>query len=263
MALVLLSGTPGSGKTTLAEHLKKVFTDAGYECEIVSEPSVEQGTFDSSRRETIGRSDYKSAIASATKPDRIVIADGMNFIKGYRYELWCIARETGVGFVCAYCQVEPEVAFERSKLRYPEDKLRSLISRLETPDETKNKWDKPMVLVKDANDPAVWKRIMDLALAKSSKLAPKKATAVSSQGARVHESSDRIVNDFCQELLKMGNDIPIGVPITVMGATFTLKRPLEPAKLKRAKRDFCARVKTVSSSANIPQMFADSLSVLY
>lgn len=50
------------------------------------------------RTEGRTRAAYLSAVRRALGPNTIVIADGgagMN-IKGYRYELWCAARELGI-----------------------------------------------------------------------------------------------------------------------------------------------------------------------
>lgn len=262
MSLIVLSGKPGSGKTILANNLKKYFDEAGKDSIIVSEPSVEEGTFNSSHDETQGRSEYKAKVHQAFAPDRIVIADGMNFIKGFRYELWCFARESACTFCCAFCDVDDDVAYERAKARYPDHKLRDLISRLEPPSE-KNKWDRPLVIVKDPNDPKVLEAISQNITAKGTKLTPRKATNAVKAGAKVSGSSDRIINEFCKELVQVQNEVPPGSEITIMGAKFTLKKPLNSAEIKRAKRDFGNRLKSFSSDANIPQLFADSLSVLF
>ncbi|KAH0791326.1 protein KTI12 [Histomonas meleagridis] len=263
MALVVLSGVPGSGKTRLAQHLKPIFEATGRECVIVSEPSVEDGTFSASRRETAGRSDFKAAIRRNISPEKIVIADGMNFIKGFRYELYAMAREIGLGFCCAFCDVPEEVARERSKDRYPEATLSDLIGRMEKPSE-RNKWDRPLIIVKDADDKLVQEQIVSHALSKSSKLAPKKATSKAiGSSAQVNTQIDQAINAFCNELLKVQQTVPLGSTIVVCGAKFVLKKQLNSGQLKRARRDFAARAKTISDASNITQLFADSLEVLF
>jgi protein KTI12 len=153
MALVVIVGVPGAGKTTLANNLKPLFEATGRECVIVTEPQVEDGAWSAHHLEIAARSDFKASVHRALLPDRVTIADGMNFIKGLRYELYCFAREAGIGFCCAFCDVSTEIAIQRSKDRYPEDILNHLIGRMETPNE-KQRWDRPLVIVNDANERA-------------------------------------------------------------------------------------------------------------
>ena len=257
--LVILCGVPGSGKTTLANNLKPMFEATGRECVIVSEPSVEQGTFSSSRRETTGRSDFKAAVHRSLVADRVVIADGMNFIKGLRYELWCFAREMGMGCCCAFCEATAEEATERSKARYPDDVLKDLIGRMEKPSEA-HKWDRPLIVVKDPNDQSTLESIVSQCLAKTSKLVSKKATTKQlGSSAQVNERVDRIINEFTNELLKVQDAVPLGSKISVCGATFVLKRKMNSGLLKRAKREFGDRAKNLGESADIAQLFAATL----
>lgn len=263
MALVVLSGVPGSGKTTLANNLKPLFEATGRSCIIVSEPSVEEGAFSASRRETTARSDFKSAVHRSLIPDQVVIADGMNFIKGFRYELWCFARESGLSFCCAFCEATDEEATERSKHRYPAETLKDLIGRMERPND-KQKWDRPLIVVKDPNDKETLQAIVTQALSSTSKLVAKKATTKAiGNSAQVNDQLDSLVNEFSSELLKIQDTVPLGGKITVCGATFTLKRKLNPGQLRRAKREFAARAKSINDPSNIAQSFADSLSLLF
>lgn len=263
MALINLAGIPGSGKTLLANNLQPIFKKLGYDCVIVSEPSVENGAFASSKSETQARSDFKASVRRALSPEKIVIADGMNFIKGFRYELYCFAREQNLRFCCVFCDVDPSVAKQRSLSRYSEYVLNDLIGRMETPTE-KNKWDKPLFIVKDANDNEMLDSIVKTALSKNTQLAPKKATAKAmGSSASINDKIDREVNEFCNELLKIQNTIPLGSRVNICGASFVLKKQLNSGQLKRAKREFGDRVKTITDSSNIPQLFADSLEILF
>lgn len=122
MSLILLVGVPGSGKTTLANNLKKKFDEMKQDCAIVTEKGVEAGTFDSSNNERLGRSDFKAAVGRMLSLERVVICDGMNFIKGFRYEIFCLARENHLRWCVAFCDVDDETAFNRSKEKYPNEK---------------------------------------------------------------------------------------------------------------------------------------------
>jgi protein KTI12 len=263
MALIVLCGVPGSGKTTLAHNLKPLFEALGRDCVIVPEPSVEDGAFSAAHLETQARSDYKAAVHRALLPGRVAIADGMNFIKGFRYELFCFAREIGVGFCCAFCSCSDADAFERSRARYPEKTLRELIARMEAPS-ARNKWDRPLVVVADPADRPTLEKVVESSLARESKLIAKKATTAGiGASAQVNDRIDRVINEFSEELLRVQGTVPAGGKLTICGATFFLRRPLNPGQLKRAKREFADRAKTIADTALVAQMFADSLGLLF
>jgi protein KTI12 len=50
-------------------------------------------------------------------PSRLVILDGLNYIKGFRYQLWCAAREARVRQATCYVAAPEEVCrrFEATK----------------------------------------------------------------------------------------------------------------------------------------------------
>ena len=263
MSVILLVGVPGSGKTVLANNLKKKFDEMGKECVIVSEPSVEQGTFDSSDAERIGRSDFKNSFQRELSAKRVVIADGMNFIKGYRYELFCLTREAGLSWCVAFCDVDDETAFKRSEARYPKkDRLRKLIGRMERPRES-TKFDKPLFVVTDPNDEEIIDKIIAQSMSKNSVLIPKKATNAGHETAHINDKIDQVINDFCNELQRIQGTVPLGSTIEIQGAKMILKKQYNTGQLKRAKREFTTRAKAMPSDANITQIFADLLEVLY
>lgn len=43
---------------------------------------------------------------------RVVIADSMNYIKGYRYQMYCIAREVKTTYCVVYCNSTPDKCIE-------------------------------------------------------------------------------------------------------------------------------------------------------
>ncbi len=65
--------------------------------------SLRDQTYNTAAQEKTARAAEFSAIKRAVSKDNIVIADGLNYIKGYRYQLWCEAK--AVGTRCCVVQV--------------------------------------------------------------------------------------------------------------------------------------------------------------
>jgi hypothetical protein len=59
---------------------------------------------------TISAAPYCSVERALYRDGPAVILDSGNGIKGYRYELWCIARAAGVRFCLVHCDAPPEDA---------------------------------------------------------------------------------------------------------------------------------------------------------
>ena len=93
----------------------------------------------------------RSAVDRSLTKSRVVIFDSLNNIKGYRYELWCIARSMGT----RYCMVHVDSPLERCQEwnlsragdKYSEAIFEDLASRFERPD-ARNRWDAPLFTVR-------------------------------------------------------------------------------------------------------------------
>jgi tRNA uridine 5-carbamoylmethylation protein Kti12 len=62
---------------------------------VTSCPNLRDQIYNSAAQEKTARAEEFSAIKRALSKDNIVIADGLNYIKGYRYQLWCEAKAAG------------------------------------------------------------------------------------------------------------------------------------------------------------------------
>jgi protein KTI12 len=110
MPLVIFSGLPSSGKTTRALQLQKALESRiasslrKFKVHIINDDTlginrlVYQGTStlteanSDAKSEKAARGAFFSAIQRVLSQDDIVIADGMNYIKGFRYQLFCEAK---------------------------------------------------------------------------------------------------------------------------------------------------------------------------
>ncbi|KAL2435170.1 hypothetical protein ABEF95_014191 [Exophiala dermatitidis] len=114
MPLIIITGLPCSGKTFRAQQIA-----ADLEALIAADPgrhskktvqiipshhaasddskseSLRDQIYNSAAAEKTARAAEFSAIKRAVSRDAIVIADAPNYIKGYRYQLWCEAKAAG------------------------------------------------------------------------------------------------------------------------------------------------------------------------
>jgi len=105
MALITISGYPSSGKSRRVTQLQGYLTtqlqcpmyEGPYHTiEVISDDTVdlERSVYDESRSEKPARGTLFTAVLRALTPDKIVILDSLNYIKGFRYQLYCAARES-------------------------------------------------------------------------------------------------------------------------------------------------------------------------
>jgi protein KTI12 len=133
MPLIVLSGIPASGKTTRANELYRYFAAKHIAVRLINEESLlivrdegYKGTrsiarsmairciglsmlvslVSDARVEKMTRATLKAAIERALNKDTVVIADSMNYIKGFRYELFCIAKAQTTPH-CIVCPDDP------------------------------------------------------------------------------------------------------------------------------------------------------------
>ena len=52
------------------------------------------------------RASLKSNVEKYISSDRVVILDSMNYIKGFRYELYCLVRSAKTTLACVYCEID-------------------------------------------------------------------------------------------------------------------------------------------------------------
>jgi len=98
MALVTISGFPCSGKTTRAKQLKELLeTRQSLPVLLLNDDTqnLSREVYDAAATEKPARASLFSAVTRNLSPERIVICDSGNYIKGYRYQLYCAARENG------------------------------------------------------------------------------------------------------------------------------------------------------------------------
>ncbi|WAQ89381.1 hypothetical protein PtA15_11A68 [Puccinia triticina] len=161
MALVVLSGFPCSGKTTRADQIKQMLESKIAQA---SDPpsaktvilindellGVSRAAYDESKTEKVARASLLSSTIRKLSKDHIVICDGMNYIKGFRYQLYCAAREAGVRTCTIHiANIPANCLAYNTKLapesRYKEETIQNLFTRYEEPNSSV-RWDSPLIV---------------------------------------------------------------------------------------------------------------------
>ncbi|KAK9095874.1 hypothetical protein Sjap_021371 [Stephania japonica] len=156
MALVVICGQPCSGKSTaatcLAESLRAL-EDLKETVRIIDESSFHldrNHSYADMPSEKNLRGVLRSEVDRSVSRDAIVIVDSLNSIKGYRYELWCLARAAGIRYCVLYCDVEDNLCRDWNRERgqkgeatYDDKIFEDLVRRFERPDR-RNRWDSPL-----------------------------------------------------------------------------------------------------------------------
>lgn len=100
MPLIIIVGCPSSGKSTRAKELQDFFESQKQkvvhvisENEIVkSSGMLKNDVYESSQKEKVIRADLKSNSLRKLNKNDLVIIDGGNYIKGFRYEIYCASK---------------------------------------------------------------------------------------------------------------------------------------------------------------------------
>ena len=110
MPLIILTGFPSSGKSTAAQKLEKFFKEKEKTVHVVSEELLLGGLhkneiFADSKHEKDVRGRIKSEVVRLLNKDNVVICDGLNYIKGFRYELYCASKSVKTTQVTVQCDL--------------------------------------------------------------------------------------------------------------------------------------------------------------
>jgi len=156
MALVTLVGYPACGKSTRAAQLVAqlpLLLPPHLTSVVVSDESlgIPPSAYDDTRLEKPARGVLFAAIQRQMALDTVLIVDAPNYIKGFRYQLYCAAREMKLRVCTIYVVATPALCREWNAARsdgraYTPATLENLFLRFEEPS-SMARWDSPLFTV--------------------------------------------------------------------------------------------------------------------
>ncbi|KAK6747423.1 hypothetical protein RB195_000551 [Necator americanus] len=151
MPLLVVTGHPSCGKSTIVQRVREYFTVEGKEVVIIGDDDdslLSRDDYNNASKEKEHRSFLRSSVQKSLNQNTVVICDALNYIKGYRYELFLIAKLCKTTYAVLYCHASADTCVwlnqKKEELhRYKEDTIHELIARYEKPDQ-RNRWDSPL-----------------------------------------------------------------------------------------------------------------------
>ncbi|TRY64335.1 hypothetical protein TCAL_03570 [Tigriopus californicus] len=253
MPLVVVTGYPSSGKTRVTDNVRQFFQKQGKVVTIVSENEIlkenKNSILSDSLQEKRIRGTMKSEVTRLIHGDHVVILDALNYIKGFRYELYCVSKASKTTQCTIHCDVSPEDAWQWNQERSPEDRydkdvFDALVMRYEAP-MGHNRWDAPLLLhLKDI--PLVMEHVNE-ALFQRKAPPPNQSTQCQPMSTTnfVHELN-RITKEINLAILDAQKSGAMeGDSITLPGTSekFILCKVLTMSELARVKRQFITYIK--------------------
>lgn len=270
MPLIIMCGYPCSGKTQRTNQLK-LYLEQNTERKIhvVGDDSLaldRNAVYADSQKEKDARGALKAEVERKVNKDDIVILDSLNYIKGYRYELFCLIKHAQTPHCLVYCLTSAEVSSKWNAQRdvserYNQEILDALVLRFEDPD-SRNRWDSPLFTVHQ-DDHLPFEAISDALLKRK---APKQNQSTQSQplsSTNFLYELDRVTQDVLMAIFNTQKTSVSGDLITIPGATekIELSRNINMAELRKLRRQFISYTKShpTEDSGQITNMFVQYL----
>uniref|UniRef100_A0AC35TME4 Protein KTI12 homolog n=1 Tax=Rhabditophanes sp. KR3021 TaxID=114890 RepID=A0AC35TME4_9BILA len=156
MPLLVVYGPPCSLKSTYVNQIVEYFVSSkGVNRNLIKivkdedHAEFDTSVYEDAKREKNHRSLMKALADDNLSKSKLVILDSLNYIKGYRYELHCIAKKTQTSFSLLLIDADEDVCLALNKKygnKYTESCIKAIYMRLERPLVT-DFWDNPQVLV--------------------------------------------------------------------------------------------------------------------
>nr|CAG4651170.1 EOG090X0A11 [Simocephalus serrulatus]SVE94379.1 EOG090X0A11 [Simocephalus serrulatus] len=253
MPLILLTGFPASGKSTRAQQLKNYFTNVLEKNVILlSENDVVKNkqVYSDANKEKELRSALKSEMQRLISQEDLLILDGGNYIKGYRYELYCTTKSNKTTQCTVHVDTSSEQAWKQNlkrdeeDCRYTQENFDSLVMRYEAPD-GRNRWDAPLFTIQTEDELPFEKIAASLYERKAP--APNQSTqSLPLTSTNFLYELDCVTQEIVNRVVEAQKTCVIGDEVTIPNSSekFLLKRRYQLSELSRIRRQFISFAKT-------------------
>ena len=222
----------------------------------------------------------RSEVDRSVSKDSTIIVDSLNSIKGYRYELWCLARAAGIRYCVLYCDADEthcrkwnEERREKDEDAYDDKVFEDLVRRFETLDR-RNRWDSPLFELWPhregivGSSAAIVDAISYLTKKVDSKTRDVKTLqpTIATQNTRFSEANslyelDRATQEVTNAIVEAQSQALVGPLNGVsvgLGAPINISRSVGLPELRRLRRTFIKLTGQTSLSGRPPPSDADS-----
>ncbi|KAF7075814.1 hypothetical protein CFC21_080559 [Triticum aestivum] len=286
MALVVMCGQPCSGKSEAAACLAAALRSSvpDVTVRVIDESSLHLGRDESYKDMVVEknlRGVLRSEVDRSVSRDGIIIVDSLNNIKGYRYELWCLARASGIRYCVFFCDTEVDHCRdwnvkrqEKGEPSYDSNIFEDLARRFERPD-SRSRWDSPLFELFPSREeivessPVIAEAVSYLTKKVDSKTRDVKVLqpTIATQSVRTTEGNslyemDKATQEVVSAIVEaqsggLGlamNKISLGPDLP----TINLRRPVGLPELRSLRRTFIKLAGQYSLSGRPPPTDADS-----
>lgn len=244
MPLIVICGNPCCGKTFVANKLKEYFEkEKNYVVNLINEESLKldkNESYKNSINEKNHRSQIKSEVEKNISDKTITIVDTLNYIKGNRYEFYCLVRNSKTRHCVIYIKSTLEKCLTNNKLAnepYSEDLLKDLFSRLEEPIQS-NRWDCPLYTIYPGEEAPYNDICISLFEGKKAKdpVSTKEDLVFDTNYLyNLDKTCQDIINDILTQQDQNSGDIIINI---TNGIPIYLNKKFTPIQLKKIKIEF-------------------------
>ncbi|KAF2169897.1 hypothetical protein M409DRAFT_20311 [Zasmidium cellare ATCC 36951] len=257
MPLILVSGYPSSGKThrstqLIAHFTQKISTSTDPRITRLTIHHISDDTlslprtvYASARPEKDARATLSSAIKRHLSRDTLVIADAPNYIKGFRYQLYCEAKAVQTPSCVVHVGTPASKCRElnaSSPHPYAEDVFENLLFRYEEPNGM-NRWDAPLFTIpfEDAEPPSedIWEAMVGSEGSKPKVVRPNAATVLKPAAEQNYlYELDRTTSEVLALITAWLGDHPGegGGEVSVPGSEQTISLPLNAPSVPQLQR---------------------------
>jgi len=257
--LVTISGFPSSGKTRRADQLcaslQQYLQQDNYQgpiskVTVLSDDvlNLNRSSYDESRSEKPARAALFTAMQRQMALDTILIVDALNYIKGFRYQMYCAAREMKLRVCTIYVVATQEQCREWNRTRrdghtYAPETLENLLFRYEEPS-SMVRWDSPLFTVLWDEDAPPMPQIWD-AITKGSIKPPNSGTlsvakAPTDALQALEQTTAAIVSAILADQTGLGGQLTLSIstPSSLKPSIALPPRNITLSELQRLKRQF-------------------------